>query len=40
MILTFPQAVNTYKQMIPQFEEFVSQMHPEDRQALTAGYAV
>lgn len=34
------QAVNTYKQMIPQFDDFVAQMHPEDRQALTASYAV
>ncbi|CAI4212955.1 unnamed protein product [Parascedosporium putredinis] len=36
----FQQAVNTYKQMIPHFNDFLGQMNPEDRQALAATYAV
>ncbi|PKS11663.1 hypothetical protein jhhlp_001814 [Lomentospora prolificans] len=36
----FQSAINTYKQMIPHFNDFLGQMHPEDRQALTATYAV
>lgn len=34
------KAVNTYKQMIPHFNDFLGQMNPEDRQALAATYAV
>ncbi|SPN98813.1 related to importin beta-2 subunit (transportin) [Cephalotrichum gorgonifer] len=36
----FQQAINTYKQMIPQFNDFLAQLAPADRQALTANYVV
>lgn len=36
----FQNIINTYRQIIPQFREFLGQMKPEDLQTLTADYAV
>jgi len=39
--LTSPfQVLNVYKQMIPQFNEFIGQMRPQDQQSLKANYAI
>lgn len=34
------QVLNVYKQMIPQFNEFVSQMQPQDQQSLKNNYSI
>ncbi|QPG94088.1 hypothetical protein C2857_004576 [Epichloe festucae Fl1] len=36
----FQHVLNVYKQMMPQFNEFLGQMCPQDRQTLTAKYSV
>ncbi|KJZ75617.1 hypothetical protein HIM_05080 [Hirsutella minnesotensis 3608] len=36
----FQHVLNVYKQMIPQFNEFVSQMQPRDQQSLKSNYVI
>ncbi|KAG6035959.1 hypothetical protein E4U41_005875 [Claviceps citrina] len=36
----FQHVLNVYKQMMPQFNEFLGQMRPQDRQRLTTNYSV
>ncbi|OAQ93805.1 importin beta-2 subunit [Purpureocillium lilacinum] len=36
----FQNVLNVYKQMIPQFNEFIGQMRPQDQQSLKANYAI
>lgn len=34
------QVLNTYKQIIPQFDSFIGQMQPKDQQSLRSNYSV
>lgn len=36
----FQHVLNVYKQMMPQFNEFLAQLRPQDRQKLTSQYSV
>lgn len=37
-LANYSQAIERYRQMIPQFDDFVNQMQPQDAQALRANY--
>lgn len=37
-VANYSQAIERYRQMIPQFDDFVNQMQPQDAQALRANY--
>lgn len=38
--MVFTQIINIYKQIIPQFGDFIGQMQPRDRQSLEAHYSL
>lgn len=38
ILANYSQAIERYRQMIPQFDDFVNQMQPQDAQALRANY--
>jgi len=34
------QVINVYRQLIPQFNDFIGRLEPQDQQALSATYAL